>query len=109
VKTFGVKDMVQGSGEYILGAEQTGSHACYMIYGVLAPGEAGREVRPGRGHEELLLAMKGDLQLTGHLDGVLKEGQAVHLRDEETCYVRNSSGSAAVYVIAGGHSGGGHH
>ncbi len=33
----------KNKGEYVFGAEDTGSHACYMIYGILKAGEKGRE------------------------------------------------------------------
>ncbi len=29
----------KGDGEYVFGAADTDSHACYMIYGILKPGE----------------------------------------------------------------------
>ncbi|MCL4491647.1 MAG: hypothetical protein M1510_07045 [Nitrospirae bacterium] len=54
------KAQISESGEHILGFEDTGSRVCYMIYGVLKPGEKGRVVKPGKGHEEIVLAMKGD-------------------------------------------------
>jgi len=105
---FDVSNKAPLSGEYILGAEQTGSHACYLIYGVLKAGERGRELKPGRGHEELVLAVQGDLSLRGHTVGDLKQGQAIHLRDEETCLLDNPGDGEAIYVVAGGHAEGGH-
>ncbi len=33
--------------EFSLGFQETGSHACYMIYGVLKPREKARSVKPG--------------------------------------------------------------
>jgi len=109
MKLFEVMEKVQGSGEYILGSRETGSHACYLVYGVLKPGEKGRELRPGDGHEEIILALFGDLKLTGHHIGTLKQGQALHLRGEESVFVENTGNSQAFYVIAGGHSSHGHH
>ena len=109
MRIYEVKKEVAGSGEYILGAEQTESHACYLIYGTMKPKEKGRELKPGKGHEELFLAMKGDFVVTGHIAGTIKEGQAVHLRGEETSQLENTCDSEAIYVIAGGHSSGGHH
>jgi hypothetical protein len=44
-----------GRGEFLLGYRETGSHACYMIYGVLKSKEKARLVKPGPGHEEILL------------------------------------------------------
>ena len=38
MQVYDVAGKVAGSGEYILGADATGSHACYLIYGVLAAG-----------------------------------------------------------------------
>jgi hypothetical protein len=109
MKIFDVERNLDDSGEYILGAEQTGSHACYMIYGIMKPHEKGRELKPGKGHEELFLAIKGDFVLTGYTEGVVKEGQAIHLRGDETVWLENASDSEATYVISGGHSDGGHH
>lgn len=109
MKLFGVAEKVQDSGEYILGVRETGSHACYLVYGVLKPGEKGRELKPGHGHEEIVLALIGDLRLTGHPTGMLKQGQALHLTGEESVIVENPGNSQAYYVIAGGHSGHRHH
>ena len=76
MKVFDVKAKVDDSGEYILGAKETGSHACYLIYGVMKATEKGRELKPGKGHEELLIALKGDFMVTGHYSGMLKEGRS---------------------------------
>ncbi len=104
MKSFDVVTKVEGSGEYVLGARETGSHACYLIYGVLKPGEKGRELKPGKGHEEIVLAIAGDLQLSGHYTGMLKQGQAIHLEGEQMCRAENPGTINAVYVISGGHS-----
>jgi hypothetical protein len=109
MKIFEVTGRVNESGEFILGSRETGSHACYMIYGVLKPEEKGRELKPGQGHEEIVLALIGSLKLTGHYTGTLKQGQAIHLTGEESVFVENMSNAQALYVVAGGHSGHGHH
>jgi len=98
----------KNKGEYVFGAEDSGSHACYLIYGVLKPGEKERIIRPGKGHEEILVTVKGSLLVTGQYSGVLKEGHAVHLADEQACFLENRGEAEAVYVVAGGHSGHGH-
>ena len=98
----------KSDGEYIFGAADTGSHACYMIYGVLKPGEKERMIRPGRGHEEILVSVKGRLTVTGYYNDLLDEGDAFHLADEQTCFLENRGDSEAVYIVAGGHSGHGH-
>ena len=108
MKTFDVSGKVNGSGEFILGARDTGSHTCYLIYGVIKPGEKGRELKPGSGHEEFVLATIGNLQCSGQFSGTLKQGQAMHLKGEETVLVENRGKENAVYVICGGHSEGGH-
>jgi hypothetical protein len=108
MKVFEVASKVSGSGEYILGHDATGSHACYLIYGMLRAGEKGRELRPGRGHEEMIIVVQGDLTLTGAVTVTLKQGQAIHLTGEEVCVAENRTGSEAVYVISGGHSASGH-
>lgn len=108
MKIYDVADRVGASGEYILGYDATGSHACYLIYGVLKPGEKGRELKPGRGHEEMLVMVAGEMAVAGAITATLKQGQAIHLKGEEACFAENRAASEAVYVVAGGHSGSGH-
>jgi len=110
MKKIDLKGMAAKSGgEYAFGFEDTGSHACYMIYGTLKPGEKGRVVKPGKGHEEMVLAARGKLHITGDFSGILEEGSAIHLAGEQTCILENPGTSDAVYVIAGGHAEHGHH
>ena len=108
MKVFDIFGKVCSSGEYLLGSQETGSHACYLIYAVLQPGETGRELKPGHGHEEIVLALQGDLSLAGAHAGMLKQGQALHLAGDETVLVGNSGAMPAVYVVSGGHAGHGH-
>ena len=98
----------KNEGEYVFGAADTGSHACYVIYGLLKPGEKERMIRPGKGHEEIIVAVKGHMNMTGHYIGPLAEGHAVHLADEQTCFLENRGVSEVMYIVAGGHSGHGH-
>ncbi|MCX7914023.1 MAG: hypothetical protein N2511_05495 [Thermodesulfovibrionales bacterium] len=95
--------------EYLLGYKDTGSHACYLIYGILKAGEGERLIKPGKGHEEILLAMVGDLEVSGHYNCKLKEGQAIHLIGDEECNIKNNGTADAIYIVCGGHSEGGHH
>jgi hypothetical protein len=97
------------SGEFIFGSEHTGSHACYMIYGVLKPGQEKRVIKPGKGHEEMVLAVKGNFEISGRFSGELREGRAFHVAGEDTVYLINKDTTDACYVIAGGHSQDGHH
>ena len=95
-------------GEFVFGAEHTGSHACYMVYGVLQPGEKDRMIKPGHGHEEMVLAANTELQVTGAVSGRLCAGEAFHIAEEQTAFLENTGETEAVYVIAGGHSEHGH-
>lgn len=111
MKIFALKNKAQisESGENILGFKETSSHACYMIYGILKPKEMGREVKPGRGHEEIILAVKGDIEVSGYYFGTLKEGCAFHIKGDSECFLENRGSVDAIYIIAGGHSESGHH
>lgn len=109
MKAFEVRSKaLEEGGEFVLGLKDTGTHACYMIYGTLKPGEKGRLIKPGAGHEELLLAVKGDIEVTGKLNGTLKEGTSFHIAGDDECFFENASSEEVVYVAAGGHSEGGH-
>ncbi|GAQ94101.1 hypothetical protein TAGGR_1273 [Thermodesulfovibrio aggregans] len=111
MKLIEIKDKLTNlqTGELIIGSELTGSHACYMIYGVLNPGEKNWLIKPGRGHEEIVLIIKGRIKVTGVWEGELTEGDAFHIEGEESLYFENLSDTDAIYVIAGGHSEQGHH
>ena len=111
MKIFEVKNNAIDSkrGEFLLGFHETGSHACYMIYGILKSKEKARSVKPGPGHEEIVLAMKGDLEVAGFYSGGLKEGCALHLEGNQECFLENRGEAEAVYVIAGGHTETGRH
>lgn len=102
------KKAADSNGEYVFGAADTGSHACYLIYGILKSGEKKRMIRPGRGHEEILVSVKGSFIVTGDYNDLLEEGHAMHLTNEQTCFLENRGDFDAVYVIAGGHSGHSH-
>ena len=96
-------------GEAILGFQDTGSHTCYMIYGILKPKEKGRVIKPGEGHEEIVIALKGNLKVKGFYSGILNEGYAIHIKGNEECFFDNVDESETVYIIAGGHLERGHH
>jgi hypothetical protein len=103
------KALTSENREHILGFQDTGSHACYMIYGLMKPHEKGRVINPGKGHEEIVLAIKGALHITGYYTICLKEGYAFHIKGDHECFLENKDESDAVYVIAGGHSEKDHH
>lgn len=103
------KKASESSGEYVFGSADTGSHACYVIYGILGPGEKDRFLKPGRGHEEIILSVKGTIEVRGDFSGRLLPGEAFHIAGEHSCTLENSGEDEAVYVISGGHSEAGHH
>lgn len=111
MKTFELRNKASeaGSGEHILGFEESGTHACYMIYGIIKPGQKGRLIKPGKGHEEMVLAVNGDIEVSGFFSGILKSGNAIHVTGENECFLENKSSGEVVYIVAGGHSEDGHH
>lgn len=94
----------KNNGEYILGSADLHTHACYLIYGILRPFEKGRLIKPGKGHEEIVCLIKGEVVLCGEETFSLKQGQAFHIKGDETYLMDNNAETEAVYVIAGGHS-----
>ncbi|MBU0514951.1 MAG: cupin domain-containing protein [Proteobacteria bacterium] len=97
-------------GELILGRKQLETHACYLIYGVIEPGQTGRPVKPGVGHEEICLLARGEVEVVVDHDRYpLAAGHAFHLRGEESVTLENPGQEPAVYVIAGGHTPGSDH
>lgn len=115
MKVFRLTEMARESGgEQVLGVKDTGTHACYMIYGTLEAGEYDRLINPGKGHEEILMVTGGELKLSGPglapvTELTLPEGSALHLEGDRECYLRNDTDSGAAYVCAGGHTPGGSH
>jgi hypothetical protein len=103
------KARASAEGESILGYKETNSHACYMLAGIMKPAEKGRRLKPGAGHEEMILAVRGAFAFTGLMSGTLPEGEAIHLSGDQECFLENISGAEAIYVLAGGHSEGRHH
>lgn len=115
MKIFEVSRAAEAEGgEHVLGVKETGTHACYMIYGTLAPREEGRRISPGAGHEEIVIAVKGTLKVSGPAfapvrEIVLPEGSAFHVAGDTECFLANTTGEQAVYVAAGGHTPGAGH
>lgn len=108
MKIFDISSLASANkGEYVLGLEDLNTHACYLIYGIIKPGEKGRVIKPGSGHEEIVCLVQGKVQLSNSSGRyVLEHGQAFHLKGDETYMMDNEAGTDAVYVISGGHSAG---
>jgi hypothetical protein len=101
---FDLERLASGQGgEYVLGYKDLHSRSCYLIYGVLEPGEGGRLVRPGCGYEEILCAVGGPLVLhTDRGEMTLEKGHALHVTEADSLFLSNPDDSQTVYVLAGG-------
>ena len=96
-------------GETVLGSEELGTATTYLIYGVLEPGQKGKVLNPGTGHEEIVCLVAGVATLVGP-DGPqsLKLGEAFYLEGDVSYTLENHQKMPAVYLVAGGHSKEGH-
>jgi uncharacterized cupin superfamily protein len=97
-------------GETVLGTEELGTASTYLIYGILEPGQKGRVLNPGPGHEEIICLVAGVATLVGP-DGPqnLKLGEAIFLQGDVSYTLENPQKMPAVYVAAGGHTQGHSH
>lgn len=105
MKSFDLESLaVREGGEYVLGLKDLHTDACYLIYGILQPGEHDRLIQPGEGHEEILCAIDGPL--TMHTDSgevPLERNHAAHIKEDESFSLSNPSDQPVAYVLAGGH------
>lgn len=109
MKLISLKGNLFRDGEYLVGFEQTGTHACYFLYGFLKPEEE-REISPGRGHIEIVCLLEGEVKLiTDGNEIVLKKGRGFVIEGEEKVKAKNISNKIAVYVVSGGHLDLSHH
>ena len=106
MKTFNLHEKaLSEGGECVLGMKDLHTHACYMIYGILQPGESDRLARPGEGHEEILCAVTGSLIMhTKKGEVPLEMYHAVHIKEDESFNISNPSDTPVVYIMSGGHS-----
>lgn len=111
MKTFDVEKLANDQGgEYVLGMKDLHTHACYMVYGVLKPHEGDRLVKPGEGHEEILVPVTGPVHVLAEKgDYVLEQGNAVHIKEDESFFIANNTDKMVIYVLAGGHCSEHHH
>lgn len=90
-------------GEYVLGAKDLHSKACYLTYGILEGGEGDRLVNAGNGYEEILCAVGGPLVMQTNRGKVtLPRGHAVHVKEDASFLISNPSKEPVIYVTAGG-------
>ncbi|MBI5251040.1 MAG: hypothetical protein HY912_16240 [Desulfomonile tiedjei] len=106
MKAFDLEELAhREGGEYVLGMKDLHSQACYLIFGILTPGEAERLVRPGAGHEEILCAVGGPLLIHTQKGEIrLERGSAVHVREDQSFMISNPGDKEIVYIISGGNS-----
>lgn len=104
MKSISVAQRIDRSGEIALGPDETGNLTTYLVYGKLAPNEAGRRLRPGQGREEILFVINGRVRMetSGMGEEVVDEGNAVPLPEGSDYWVSNVTASTVQYVIAGG-------
>lgn len=82
MKIINIKDYLLRKDEFIAGSEATGTHACYLIYGVLKSGEK-RSISPGTGHEEIYCILEGEVEVESHNEkSLLTKGQCIYLAEE---------------------------
>lgn len=106
MKQFELAQKVGTSGEVALGPQESHLLTTYLIYGVLAPGETGRRLRPGQGREEILYLIKGKARLekSGRdaQELVCTGGTAIPMPEGSDYWLSNLTSAPLEYVIAGG-------
>lgn len=77
----------------------------YLGKGYIAPKDT-RKLGPGRGHEEILYILKGQVMVNikNREEIILNEGELIHLPNNLKAQVTNLSDSNVQYIIAGGHT-----
>ena len=77
----------------------------YLGLGYLESGESGRKQGPGNGHEELLYAVDGQLEITIKKEiFTLNEGEIYFIPDGSKVKLRNTLDKRVYFMIAGGHT-----
>lgn len=103
MRVFNLAERLLTSGEQVLGPQESGALTIYLLYGVMAPGESGRRLRPGPGREEILFVCEGRIRLeSGTSEAVCGRGMAVLIPEDADYWASNLYASTSSYVIAGG-------
>ncbi|MBI5641014.1 MAG: hypothetical protein HZA17_11370 [Nitrospirae bacterium] len=111
MKIYNVSEAaINNEGEFVLGSAELKTQACYLVYGFLTEGEKGRELKPGKGHEEIICIARGEVILRrGDEETRVRQGEAFYMKGEETYLMYNRAVGETLYVIAGGHTEEHHH
>jgi redox-sensitive bicupin YhaK (pirin superfamily) len=105
MKIYRLPQLIEGSpdSQYRLDFEDLQTHAVYLLYGRLRPGETGRRLCPPEGHEEIICVVKGHLMVKrGSYKSLVGEGEAFHLNSDDTLVVDNPKDAETIYIAAGG-------
>lgn len=109
MKLINLKENLFREGEYLVGFEQTGTHACYFLYGFLKPEEE-REISPGKGHIEIVCLLEGEVELIKGSEVIkITKGSGFVVEEEEKVRLKNIGDKVAVYAVSGGHTDLSHH
>jgi len=97
-------------GETVLGLKDLHTHACYMLYGILLPGDEPRNLQPGPGHEEIFVVLSGAMEIKGQAETrLVQAGQAFYLQGDQVLTATAAGPGETRYVAAGGHTPGQDH
>ena len=76
----------------------------YLGLCYLEPGETGRKAGPGKGHEEILYLLKGQIQIEEEDKEIsLNEGDAYFIPEGSYVSLKNLTKNKIYLIIAGGH------
>ena len=105
---FNLKEKCERSkkGEFFYGAKINHDiKDVYLGLCFLEPGELGRKAGPGKGHEELLYLLDGQIELsTGADESILNAGEIYFIPDGSRVRLRNLTDTRCYFIIAGGHT-----
>ncbi len=104
---FKLKEKCEASSEkeFFYGAKVNNAiKDVYLGLCYLEPGESDRKAGPGKGHEEIIYLLDGEIQLNFKENNItIKQGEAFHIPDGELLLLKNLTDKKIYYVIAGGH------
>ncbi len=76
----------------------------YLGLCYLEPGESGRKAGPGKGHEEILYLLKGQIQIEEEDKEItLNEGDAYFIPEGSYVSLKNLTKNKIYLIVAGGH------
>ncbi len=77
----------------------------YLGLCYLESGESGRNIGPGRGHEEIIYSIDGKIQITFRDEEIiLNEGEVFFIPDGLKVSLKNLIEKRTYFMIAGGHT-----